>query len=255
MRFRILLIPFLAALVGCNTAPGSIGQPAQQMQARMIELTPALQRKIDAGDYHIKQREADSAAYANLTPRDTMQNRRIDSTLFAERFATVTVSMPTWVKDRFREFETTDEGKDGYAFARSVAWGTGTYNGKPLYWFAHTNSDSWLQVDLSAKLDSTDVRTMTGATFSDGEWVAASNAKVEVRITADSTDRFVRTWIGDARENPTGWTAEFCKLPDSRECDTAGALEKYLLPNINAALPAKLKLELRARIPYGPHSW
>jgi hypothetical protein len=194
---------------------------------------------------------AELAEYEKLTPAQRARNDSILSRLKADHLRVVTVGLPTWVKEQLMDFESGGSVDFGEAYSRSVAWGTGQYNGRGFLWFAHTNSDAWLQVDLSIRLDSADVIQVTGARFSDGVFITDSEAKLEIDLPSPGNNTWAYgkalTHIG--MKNSVDWMEEFCTAPDRWHCDTASAFEKYLLAEVNHSLPGKLALTMSGRFP------
>lgn len=194
--------------------------------------------------------KAELAEYEKLTPAQRARNDSILTRLRADRLKVVTAGLPVWVKERLVDFEG-NSVDFGEAYSRSVAWGTGQYNGREFLWFAHTNSDAWLQVDLSIGLDSADVIKVTGARFTDGVFITDSEAKLEIDLASpgDDTWRYGKALTHIGKKDSVDWMEEFCTSPDRWHCDTASAFEKYLLTEVNSSLPGKLALTMSGRFP------
>lgn len=243
MRHYPLLLTSL--LVACS------GPIDQQRVADSADLaTPATAPTDSITETLNAATKAAYEAYEKLTPTDTARNHEIERILQEERLAVITAGLPEWVKNRVTEFEGPGESDYGYAYSRSVAWGTGTYKGQAFWWFAHTNSDPWLQMDLSIKIDSSDVDLLNGLKPGDVERAPSDTVLIGVSVN-DGSDRwsskYIQTHFG--LTGPITWTEKYCTKPSQDVCDTAGAFEEYLLSVANKALPGKLTFVLRGRIP------
>ncbi len=191
---------------------------------------------------------AELAEARKLTPEERLHNDAIRGALQRERLEVLTKGLPNWVANRLATFEGMSSDY-GYAYSRSVAWGTGTYKGKTFYWFGHTNSDAWLQMDLSLSIDQKDIDQIYGIKPDDLERVPTNKSEVEVSRVDEAEVYSVtgtRTHIGLA--DNVDWTEAFCAKLDRTTCDTGGALEKYLLSAANEVLPS-LKFKLGGRFP------
>ncbi|GEM_PF-2585557 len=185
-----------------------------------------------------------------LSDTEKARNREILEILQKDRLEALTPGLPTWVKNHLITFE--GSGEQGVAFSRSVAWGAGWYKGRLFYWFAYSNSDGWLQIDLSISIDERDIGAINGRKPGDPEYVLTKDRMVNVRIGGDLDTAGTATHVAfnDGGVDWTDWTEEFCLKPNTTLCDTAGALEKYFLPAANDILPTKLMFALRGRFPY-----
>ena len=178
------------------------------------------------------------AVAGKLSETEKARNKEILGILQKDRLEALTPGLPTWVKNHLITFE--GSGEQGVAFSRSVAWGIGWYEGKKFYWFAHANTDGWIQMDMSTSINKRDVGAITAGRL------------VEARIAeeSDTPDTATHLALNEDAVDWTDWTEEFCLKPSTTLCDTAGALEKYFLPTANSTLPTKLMFVLRGRFPY-----
>ena len=148
-------------------------------------------------------------------------------------------NLPKWVADHYADFEAREYTRERAAFQRSFGWGTGSYKGSQFYWFAHTNTDAFLQFDFSAALTEADLEKVRGgrkdgydrsreAQLPDGDWFLKGT----------------RTWVGDTND----WTDANCVQPDYSPCDIGAALEKSVA-DLNSDLP-ELKLITKGKFPW-----
>lgn len=193
--------------------------------------------------------QADLNKYQALTNAEKSRNNEIYKILHDERIAALSPGLPAWVKDHLVSFEG-ENGDYGAAYSRTVAWGTGRYKNQEFYWFGHTNSDGWLQMDLSVALDQKDIDQIYGKKPDDLEGTENNpNRAIDVElVTPETTSAGVRGKTHIGTKVGVDWMGEFCVRPDESTCDTAGAMEKYLLPYVNASLPG-LSAKLVARFP------
>ena len=190
------------------------------------------------------------AVAGKLSDIEKARNKEILEIREKEGLETLTPGLPMWVKNHLIIFE--GSGEQGVAFSRSVAWGIGWYKGRLFYWFAHSNSDGWLQIDLSIRIDEKDIDAINGGKPDDPGHVPAEDWMVNVRIGGDlyTAGTVTHVAFNDGGVDWTDWTEEFCLRPYPTFCDTAGALEKYFLPAVNSILPTKLMFVQRGRFPY-----
>ncbi|OHB05815.1 MAG: hypothetical protein A3A26_03380 [Candidatus Zambryskibacteria bacterium RIFCSPLOWO2_01_FULL_47_14] len=185
-----------------------------------------------------------------LSDTEKARNKEILKILQKDRLNALTPGLPAWVKNHLITFE--DSGEQGVAFSRSVAWGVGWYKGQLFYWFAYSNSDGWVQMDLSIRIDEKDIDAINGIKPDDPGHVPAEDRMVNARIGGDLDTAGTATHVAfnGGGVDWTDWTEEFCLKPSTTLCDTAGALEKYFLPAANSILSTKLMFVRRGRIPY-----
>jgi len=182
-----------------------------------------------------------------LSDTEKARNKEILEILQKDRLDALTPRLPMWVKNHLITFE--GSGEQGVAFSRSVAWGVGWYKGQLFYWFAYSNSDGWVQMDLSIRIDEKDIDAINGSKPDDPGRAPAEDRTVNARIGGDLDMAGTATHVAFNEDN-VDWTEEFCLRPSTTLCDTAGALEKYFLPAANNTLPAKLMFVRRGRFPY-----
>ncbi|KKU75307.1 MAG: hypothetical protein UY02_C0055G0003 [Candidatus Giovannonibacteria bacterium GW2011_GWB1_47_6b] len=96
-----------------------------------------------------------------LSDTEKARNKEILEILQKDRLDALTPRLPMWVKNHLITFE--GSGEQGVAFSRSVAWGVGWYKGQLFYWFAYSNSDGWVQMDLSIRIDEKDIDAINGS--------------------------------------------------------------------------------------------
>ena len=223
----------------------------EESSEEQVQIEPVTQlAEMDVNTARAIVWNADFKAYEALTDAEKEHNREIEMALQRNRLAIITANLPEWVKDQIIEFES--GFSYGFAYSRSVSWGTGQYDGQPFYWFGRTNSDGWLQVDMSIELEEEDVWSFTDAEMVDGRMVPTKELPIEFTIVdedAESRDYYgsgTKTHIG--LSGGVSWPDEFCTKPNGRSpCDTAGALEKYLLKEANNALPGRLSFSVGGR--------
>lgn len=195
--------------------------------------------KEDVDKARLLVMRADFEEAKNLSAAVKERNAQILTTLKQRRLEAITKGLSTWTKQQVVELESNHDY--GYAFATEVAWGTGRYNGRPLEWIAYTNSDGWLQMNLSVALSEPDVNKLNGIEPSDREGAQTKNTGLTVR----QLDQMTHIGTGGTTVD---WIDEFCTQPNKSVCDVAGAFEKELLPIANKALSG-LTFEIAGRFP------
>ena len=151
-----------------------------------------------------------------------------------------TLVMPKWVADHYREFGKEDYTREKAAFQRPFGWGTGSYRGKQFYWFAYTNTDAWLQFDLSIALANGDMDKIRARKDGYGHAGAAE------LVTAAENKEFYApgtvTWLGTTNY----WTETRCVQPDFEPCDIGGALDDEIA-RLNKDLSPSLTFTTKSR--------
>lgn len=248
MRNRKL--PFLLTLaLTCFAATACMEPASTKADASTFTQEDEEQKSVDVAQARAIVFQAELEEYEKLSEADRQRNDEIHTILQNDRIAVVTAGLPDWVKEQLVNFESRSPDF-GHAFSRSVAWGTGTYKGRPFYWFAHTNSDAWLQMNLSVALDKKDIDALYGRRPDDLEGGEENpNRQIDVKLGTEiwSDPEGIETHIG--MRKGVDWMSEFCTKPDMSRCDTAGAFEKHFLPLANAAIPG-LSFKLVGRFSY-----
>jgi len=149
--------------------------------------------------------------------------------------------LPEWVRAAYDAYETEDYTKGHVAFQRSFGWGTGTFQGKPFYWFAFTNTDAWMQFGFSVKLDGNTKKVALSRKDGFGhEW--------EVELNSDPTKGYgvpAATWMGVTND----WIERDCTKPRGEACDIGSALDRAVA-EMNSALG--LKMTVKGKFPWEP---
>jgi len=155
-----------------------------------------------------------------LTPEQEKNNEAVlVAVKAAESVPMATNGMPKWVADHHRAFAEEGYTKDKAAFQRAFGWGTGTYKGKPFYWYAYTNTDAWLQFDLSVTIADEDldrIRARKDGYGHAGEAELVANAKDKEWFVPGTV-----TWFGTNND----WTETRCVKPSFDPCDIGSALD------------------------------
>ena len=139
---------------------------------------------------------------------------------------TMRIERSAWVQQQISTFEAQDYTKRRVAFQRAFAWGIGTYRGNRVEWFAYTNSDAYLQFNISARLADADLAKINK--LKDDWW----------RSWETLSDRVVpgATWIGASND----WVHRACR-DDFLRCDLKKAVLRYL-KQLNGQLRGTLEL-------------
>lgn len=130
---------------------------------------------------------------------------------------TAAIPRSAWVKNQIAWFETHEFSKDRIAFRRSFAWGIGTYRGQRFEWFAYSNTDAYLQFNLSVRLADKDIikEIVQLADQYKRNW------QVDTRnLWGPGT----ATWIGASND----WTDTTCVKPKYDRCDGKKAVLGYI---------------------------
>ncbi len=250
MCVRLLTLAFALVLPACAdeiSAPVAATKQHDQAAAEKaaLEVAPPTEEQVLAANTILLRDQM--AKREKMTAREVDHDREILGTLQDQRIEGITAGLPEWVQNAVANFES---GSDyPAAYARSVAWGTGTYKGKPFYWFGHTNSDAWLQISLSTPLEKKDLDMIHGKKPGDLEGVSSPDRKVDAQTFEESNGFplvIARSHIG-AREG-VEWVEKYCAKTQPTACDTAGALREYLLPLANSDLLG-LKFEIKGIFP------
>ncbi|MDO8589834.1 MAG: hypothetical protein Q7R69_01000 [bacterium] len=151
-----------------------------------------------------------------------------------QRLRALAPQLHPWVRYQFLAFETHDD--KGRALDRSVGWGVGWYNGEKFHWFAYTSPDGWLQVNMSLRMSKKDMDEMS------------AGGRLDARGALEHDIPGTATHVAFSDGGMT-WVHEFC-IKDSSVCNTAGALEKYLLANADKAMPDRILFYTRGYFPY-----
>jgi len=186
------------------------------------------------------------ASSTKPTVDELAHNSAILKTLQEERLTILMPGLPTWVRDHLIAFE--DSGEQGVAFARSVAWGEGEYKNQSFYWFAYSDGNGMLQMDLSVAIQKEDIDAINGVMQDNHEYVLTKSWRIGARSAESSFDIAGTATNIALNGNSVSWTNEFCVQPTSYICDAAGAFGKYFLPAANA-LPVQMSLVLKGRFP------
>lgn len=233
-----------------NTPPPVSGEAAVKPAVLELPTKPSADEVARANNLVF---EATLEAYRKLTPTELTKISDIRETLQQERLDSFAAPpLPAWVLEHVKEFEK-NASDFGAAYSRSVAWGTGTYKGKTFYWFAHTNSDAWLQMDLSVALDEKDISMIYGYGRKPNDLEGAEgnpDRRLNVHLAQPVENYNPGTVTHLALKDSPEWTKEFCSPFEFERtlCDTGSAFTKYLLPVANSALPG-LTFTFGGRIP------
>ena len=154
-------------------------------------------------------------------------------------------SLPKWAANHYAAYEARDYTREKAAFQRSVGWGTGKYKGKPFYWFAYTNTDAYLQFELSVAIPELGLgKIIDGRKDNYGRSREALYPDAEWMKVGSPTHVPPETWIGDTND----WTDRDCTQPKFDICDIGAALDKSVA-DLNKDLPG-LNLTVRGKFPW-----
>lgn len=102
-------------------------------------------------------------------------------------------AMPKFVATQAKAYESNDHYHGRAAYARPWGWGTGTTrDGKSFSWFAYSNTDAYLQVEVSFRLSAKDadaVDTLYWESRNEPSygWVGTDGYNLEACTSREST--------------------------------------------------------------------
>ncbi|MBI2514625.1 hypothetical protein HYV91_00330 [Candidatus Wolfebacteria bacterium] len=135
-----------------------------------------------------------------------------------------------WVKNQIAWFEAQEYSKRRVAFQRPFAWGFGIYRGQKVEWFAYTNTDAFLQFNVSVPVEKRDMRKLRRVRDQyKRRWVASSSLVGEFGPAT-------ATWIGSSND----WVDRVCNK-DLLRCDNKEAVDGYV-SKMNKRLGGRLRL-------------
>lgn len=103
---------------------------------------------------------------------------------------------PTWVHNQIAWYEAQEYTRTHTAWQKSVAWGKGTYRGRPVEWFAYANTDAYIQFNLSVPITGDDIKKIGGIT---DRLKRPWEVKVHANFSPYGGPR-THTWIGASND-------------------------------------------------------
>lgn len=150
---------------------------------------------------------------------------------------TKAIEQSGWVKQQIAIFSAQDYTKNRIAFQRAFAWGIGTYGGRPVEWFAYTNTDAYLQFNLSVRLTAADI-----------EKVEQLRDGYQRNWSARIQTGHAPTWIGASNH----WVRREGRCTgEYRECDTRAPVLAYL-KQLKEGTAGRINLVPAEYFPYLP---